>query len=81
MNGLTLHAEFEPLLSAKEAAKLLQDIHVNTLLLWARQGKVPSRRIGRRVTFRKSELNRWYEQQPCYAGHAVLTASTEMEAR
>jgi excisionase family DNA binding protein len=66
---------FEPLLSANEAAELL-GIHVNTLRLWARRGKVPSRRMGRRVTFRKSQLNRWWEE-PCYAEHAVLIASTE----
>jgi excisionase family DNA binding protein len=74
-----LHASekttFEPLLSAEEAAELL-GIHVNTLRLWAREGKVPSRRMGRRVTFRKSQLNRWWEE-PCYAEHAVLIASTE----
>jgi excisionase family DNA binding protein len=69
---------FEPLLSANEAAELL-GIHVNTLRLWARGGKVPSRRMGRRVTFRKSQLNRWWEE-PCYAEHAVLTASTERKA-
>jgi excisionase family DNA binding protein len=79
MSGLTLHAtEFEPLLSAEEAAVLL-GIHVNTLRHWAREGKIPSRHVGRRVTFRKSELNRWYEE-PCYAGHAVLTATTERKA-
>ena len=80
MNGLTLHAtEFEQLLSAEEATELLP-IHVNTLRLWARQGKIPCYRIGRRVVFRASDLNRWLEA-PCYAGHAVLTASTyEREA-
>lgn len=69
---------FEKLLSADEAAELLR-IHVNTLRLWAREGKVPSRRIGRRLTFRASTLNRWLEAS-CYAGNAVLTASTERKA-
>ena len=66
---------FERLLTADEAIKLIP-IHRNTLLLWARQGKVPSIPVGRRVFFRASDLNRWLEA-PCYAGHAVLIASTE----
>jgi excisionase family DNA binding protein len=69
---------FEKLLSANEAAELLR-IHVNTLRLWAREGKLPSRRIGRRLTFRASTLNQWLEAS-CYAGNAVLTASTERKA-
>jgi excisionase family DNA binding protein len=69
---------FERLLTADEAIKLIP-IHRNTLLLWARQGKVPSIAIGRRVFFRASDLNRWLED-PCYAGHAVLTAPTERKA-
>jgi excisionase family DNA binding protein len=60
---------FERLLTAEEAIKLIP-IHRNTLLLWARQGKVPSIPVGRRVFFRASDLNRWLEA-PCYAGHAV----------
>jgi excisionase family DNA binding protein len=67
--------DFERLLSADEATELIP-IHVNTLRLWARQGKIPCYRIGRRVVFRASDLNRWLEV-PCYAGHAVLIASTE----
>jgi excisionase family DNA binding protein len=70
---------FERLLSADEAIKLIP-IHRNTLLLWARQGKIPSIPVGRRVFFRASDLNRWLEPS-CYAGHAVLTASTEGKAR
>jgi Helix-turn-helix domain len=66
---------FERLLTANEAIKLIP-IHRNTLLLWARQGKVPSISISRRVFFRASDLNRWLET-PCYAGDAVLIASTE----
>jgi excisionase family DNA binding protein len=49
---------FESLLSASEAASLL-GIHPNTLLLWARGGRVPSLRLGRRVKFRASSLNEW----------------------
>jgi excisionase family DNA binding protein len=60
---------FERLLTADEAIKLIP-IHRNTLLLWARQGKIPSISVGRRVFFRASDLNRWLEA-PCYAVHAV----------
>jgi excisionase family DNA binding protein len=69
---------FERLLTADEAIKLIP-IHRNTLLLWARQGKVACIRIGRRVFFRASDLNRWLETM-CYAEHVVLTASTERKA-
>ena len=69
---------FEPLLSAVEAAALLR-IHVNTIRLWANRCTLPSRRIGRRVMFRASDLDRWYEEP--YTENAVLTASTERKAR
>lgn len=69
---------FERLLTADEAIRLIP-IHRNTLLLWARLGKVPCIRLGRRVFFRASDLNRCLEA-PCYAGHAVLTAPTERKA-
>ncbi len=52
-------AQFEPLLTATEAGKLL-DTHPVTLLRWAREGRIPHRRLGRKVTFRASELNAWY---------------------
>jgi excisionase family DNA binding protein len=50
---------FEPLISATEAGKLL-GLHPVTLLRWAREGRIPHRRLGRKVTFRTSELNSWY---------------------
>jgi len=49
---------FEPLLSADSAAALL-GIHSVTLLRWAREGRVPHRRLGRKVKFRASQLNAW----------------------
>jgi excisionase family DNA binding protein len=49
---------FEPLISAVEAGKLL-GFHPVTLLRWAREGRVPHRRLGRKVKFRTSELNFW----------------------
>ena len=65
---------FEPLLSADEAAELLH-LHVNTVRLWARDGKIPCFRLGRRVVFRTSALNRLFEVP--YTGDAVLISSTE----
>lgn len=50
---------FEPVLSAVVAGKLLR-LHPVTLLRWARAGRVPHCRLGRKVTFRASELNSWY---------------------
>jgi excisionase family DNA binding protein len=53
---------FEPLLCPNDAAALL-GIHTNTILLWARIGRVPSLHIGRKVAFRASALNRWLDEQ------------------
>jgi len=49
---------FEPLITAVEAASLLT-IHPVTLLRWAREGRIPHVRLGRRVTFRTSVLELW----------------------
>lgn len=54
--------EFERLLSASEAAKLL-GIHPVTLLKWARRKTIPSFRIGRKVAFRVSELEAWLKKR------------------
>jgi excisionase family DNA binding protein len=63
--------DFEPLVSAVGAARCL-GVHPNTLLLWARRGKIPAIRLGRRVTFRMSTLNAWLQQQ--YTVEAVRAA-------
>jgi excisionase family DNA binding protein len=62
---------FEPFISATEAGKLL-GIHPVTLLRWAREGRVPHRRFGRKVKFRESELDSW--QTTLYTGNAVRVA-------
>ena len=49
---------FEPLLSATAVAEMLC-LHPVTLLRWAREGRVPHHRLGRRVVFRLSELEMW----------------------
>ena len=53
---------FEPLLNSQEAATLLQ-IHPKTLEKLARDGEVPSHRIGDLWRFRASELDRWLKSK------------------
>lgn len=67
----TIESTFEKVLSAQEASELL-GIHPVTLLRWAREGVVPHRRLGRKVTFRASELDSWYRTQ--YTCPAVRVA-------
>jgi excisionase family DNA binding protein len=55
---------FEPLLTSEQAAALLQ-IHAKTLQKLARQGKVPSCRIGDLWRFRASELDQWVRTGVC----------------
>jgi excisionase family DNA binding protein len=62
---------FEPLISAVDAGQLL-DLHPVTLLRWAREGRIPHRRLGRRVVFRVSELEKWLSSgQPTEVAHAA----------
>jgi excisionase family DNA binding protein len=49
---------FETLLTPEDTAQLL-DLHPVTLLRWAREGRVPHHRLGRKIRFRASELNSW----------------------
>jgi excisionase family DNA binding protein len=53
---------FEPILYVEEASTLL-GLHPVTLRRWAREGRVPCHRVGRRVSFRSTELNHWYQGQ------------------
>lgn len=53
---------FEPLLSAEEAAHML-GCHPRTLLRKAREGIVPCVRVFDKVRFRASALNGWLEAQ------------------
>lgn len=46
------------LLTAEEAARLLR-LHPVTVLRWARGGKIPCRKMGRKVLFPLSLLNSW----------------------
>lgn len=62
---------FEPLISAAETGRLL-GIHPVTVLRWAREGRVPHMRLGRRIKFRVSDLNSWSGR--LYTGNAVRAA-------
>jgi excisionase family DNA binding protein len=53
---------FEPLLDDKQAGELL-GLHPKTLQRLARQGEIPSIRIGRYWRFRASSLNAWIDLQ------------------
>ncbi len=47
-------------LTAQEAAKVIH-LHPVTILRWAREGRIPHLRLGRKVLFPLSQLNAWLE--------------------
>jgi len=49
--------DFEPLLDARQAAKLLGGLHVKTVQRMARRGELPGYQIGKFWFFRASELS------------------------
>jgi excisionase family DNA binding protein len=51
--------DFEPLISAEEAAMLFGGMHIKTLQRKAREGEIPGYQIGRSWYFRRSELDAW----------------------
>lgn len=57
-----MDVNFEPLLTAAEAATLLK-VHPKTLQKMARQGRIPARRIGDLWRFRASELDGWLRSE------------------
>lgn len=59
-----MNTVFESLLTAVEAARLLQ-IHPKTLQRMARQGRIPAKRIGDLWRFRASELDAWLRNDVC----------------
>ena len=52
-----------PLLNAEEAGKLLGGIPKFTVLQMARDGRLPSLRIGRHVRFCPAELEEWLSER------------------
>lgn len=61
-SAITADAQFEPLLTAQEAAQHLR-IHVKTLQKLAREGRTPGIHMGRYWRFRLSSLDLWLSQQ------------------
>ncbi len=57
----------EPAITAAEACKLLGLKRAGTVLKWAREGKIPSIRLGQGkgsyVRFRASELDAWMRER------------------
>jgi excisionase family DNA binding protein len=59
-------------LSAKELAPIL-GLHVVTILRWAKEGRIPCRRLSaRKIVFLSTEVNKWLSSN--YAGDAVHAA-------
>jgi len=73
----TASTQIEVLLTAAQLAPLIH-LHPVTLLKWAKEGKIPCRRISpRKVLFLPNEINRWLTSDsnpslyPTDAGHAA----------
>jgi excisionase family DNA binding protein len=58
---------FEPLLSHKEAAALL-DINRETLRRMAVRGEIPAYKVGRFWKYRRSELDAWVKSRLNFPG-------------
>jgi predicted site-specific integrase-resolvase len=65
-------------LTAQQLATIVP-LHPVTLLRWAREGKIPHRRLSaRKIVFLPSEISRWLAcGSNLYAEPAVCAASTE----
>jgi excisionase family DNA binding protein len=50
------------LLTSKEVAPLVGVLHHKTVERWAREGKLPCKRLGRRLRFDPSVIDRWVAQ-------------------
>ena len=65
---------YEPLLNETEAGQLLGGLHPKTVQRMARNGELPSYRIGRFWRFRASEINNWLHVK---SRQPTLSAQTE----
>ena len=67
-------------LTATEAAKVLR-LHPVTLLRWAREGRIPHRRLSpRKIVFPLSKLTAWMDKGSNYTDNAVHAAQPERTA-
>jgi excisionase family DNA binding protein len=55
-------------------------IKADTLRLWARTGKLPARRVGSLVLFRRAEIDEWLSNAPS-ASEAIPTKRRKTKAR
>lgn len=55
--------------TTKQAAAFL-GVHPQTLIRWAKEGRVPCLRVGSRLRFRRADLEAWAE------GQGVMHAQT-----
>lgn len=79
MDGNTIH---DPLLTPEEAANYL-GFALQTVYNKASAGELPSKKLGRALRFRLSELNRWIEEEDAKAKAArseALGASAPVPA-
>ena len=67
--------DIEKPLTAQELAKIVP-LHPVTILRWAREGRIPHRRLGaRKVLFLPSEVQKWIELgSNLYPEYAVRAA-------
>lgn len=75
------NSDVTPMLTARELSHIVP-LHPVTILRWAREGKIPHRRLSaKKIVFLPSEINAWLaSRSTLYTEPATRAASTEMEA-
>ena len=79
---MPLNAQPNPIvtsmLTAQELSRIVP-LHPVTILRWAREGKIPHRRLSaRKIVFLPSEINTWLASGPTlYTEPATRAASTD----
>jgi len=65
------------LLTAEELSKTLP-LHPETIRRWAREGRIPFRKLGRKIVFLASEITAWLESSKLIP--SVVSPQLEREA-
>jgi excisionase family DNA binding protein len=73
-------ADYKDLLTVKEISDLLR-LHPTTVYKLARQGKIPSFRVGNEWRFRKDEIMRWLSEKSAGAGKVRKVIDTGGDGR
>lgn len=78
MIGSSTTAAVTPMLTAQELSGIVP-LHPVTILRWAREGKIPHRRLSaRKIVFLPSEINAWLASgSTLYTDPATRAASTD----